>query len=110
MTMPSSGASVDGLADRARHDRQPCLDGEAAREQRGLDVGCGGRQVLQPRQAIVPGVGVDERRDVGQRGPGAVVGDRVAEVRDGAVRVERGQERADALDIASRDAAPRRYC
>jgi hypothetical protein len=36
----------------------------------------------------------------GWRDDDAVVGDRAAEVRDGAVRVERGQERADALDIA----------
>jgi DNA processing protein len=94
------GGEVGRGARQARHHRQPRLDGEAARDQRRLDRGRGRRQVLQPRHAIASRIGVGEGRDLLQRRPGADVGDRVAQVLDGAVRVERGGERADALDLA----------
>ncbi|MFL5969509.1 MAG: hypothetical protein ACJ74L_07925 [Gaiellaceae bacterium] len=84
-----------------RHQRQPTLDLEAGRQQRGLDVGRQRADVLEPRRPLAAAVRVDEGVDVARGRCRAVVRDRVVQVRVRVLPVERREERPDLLVVAA---------
>jgi hypothetical protein len=89
------GGRGDPRVRRAQENRDPALHGIAGRAQDRLGPRRGGDEELQPGQQVPRAVGGRQTVHVGPGWLGAVVGDRVVEVRVGRLSRERREERAD---------------